>query len=190
MRLISGKDPGAEKREEAKAILVDSISEIIEYSNELGKMFFTLKIFDRDIDKCSLIGHFSDAADVAAVLSKRYDNFGLLSDLSHFPLLKEDPKDAIPKVEKYRLDFHIGNCVMRDRRNPMYGDLQPRFGVPGGELDTEDVASYFQLLKDRGLLGPQKKPVVSGGASASGRGTLRGDYCEYKAGYKGSMGFC
>ena len=37
VRLISGKDPGEEKREEAKAILIDSISEIIEYANEQGR---------------------------------------------------------------------------------------------------------------------------------------------------------
>lgn len=161
VRLISGKDPGEEQREEAKKILIDSLSEIIDYSNEQGEMGFTLKIFDRDIDKCSLIGHFSDAADVAEVLSARFENFGLLSDLSHFPLLEEDPKDAIPLIEKYPLHFHIGNCVVRDRRSPMYGDLQPRFGVPGGETDTEQVRDYFQLLKDRNLIGPDKKPVVS-----------------------------
>jgi hydroxypyruvate isomerase len=145
VRLIAGKDPGADRREEAKDVLADSLSEIIEYSNELGNMYFTLKIFDRDIDKCSLIGHFEDAADVAEVLTKRFKNFGLLSDLSHFPLL----------------DFHIGNCVMNDKLHPLYGDLQPRFGVPGGELDTPQVIEYFQLLKDRGLIGPEKKPVVS-----------------------------
>lgn len=161
VRLIAGKDPGADRREEAKDVLADSLSEIIEYSNELGDMYFTLKIFDRDIDKCSLIGHFEDAADVAEVLTKRFKNFGLLSDLSHFPLLKEDPKDAIPKIEKFPLDFHIGNCVMKDKLHPLYGDLQPRFGVPGGELDTPQVIEYFQLLKDRGLIGPEKKPVVS-----------------------------
>lgn len=161
VRLISGKDPGDERREEAKDILVDSISELIEYGNEQGKLYYTLKIFDRDIDKCSLIGHFKDAADVGAELSKRFDNFGLLSDLSHFPLLREDPKDSIALIEKFPLDFHIGNCVMRERRHPLYGDLQPRFGVPGGELDTEDVIAYFQLLKDKKLIGPEKKPVVS-----------------------------
>ncbi|MFA5513718.1 MAG: sugar phosphate isomerase/epimerase [Sphaerochaetaceae bacterium] len=161
MRIMSGKDPGADKREEAKDIFADSLTELIEYSNSLGNMYITLKIFDRDIDKCALIGHFSDAADVAEVVSKRVKNFGLLSDLSHFPLLREDPKEALEKVKKYSLDFHIGNCVMRDKLNPMYGDLQPRFGVPGGEIDTPDVQNYFQILKDMKLIGPDKMPVLS-----------------------------
>lgn len=161
MRIMSGKDPGADKREEAKDIFADSLTELIEYSNSLGDMYITLKIFDRDIDKCALIGHYDDAADVAEVVNKRVKNFGLLSDLSHFPLLREDPKEALEKVKQFSSDFHIGNCVMRDKLNPMYGDLQPRFGVPGGELDTPDVQNYFQILKDMDLIGPDKMPVLS-----------------------------
>jgi sugar phosphate isomerase/epimerase len=161
VRLLSGKDPGAAKREEAKKILIDSFSEIVEYANDQGRLGFTLKVFDRDIDKKALIGHFKDAADVAAVLCSRFDNFGLLSDLSHFPLLGEDPAEAIDLVKQYPLHFHLGNCVMRERRHPAYGDLQPRFGIPGGEIDTEDVRRYFQVLKDRRLIGPERKPVCS-----------------------------
>jgi len=161
IRILSGKDPGDEKREDAKKILIDSFSEIIEYGNELGEVMFTLKIFDRDIDKKALIGHFDDAVDVANVLAPKYDNFGLLSDLSHFPLLREDPGEAIEKVKQFKLHFHIGNCVCADRHHPAYGDLQPRFGMPGGEQDTEDVRAYFQLLKDLKLIGPEKKPILS-----------------------------
>lgn len=161
VRVLSGKDPGDEQREEAKKILIDSLSEIVEYANEQGELGFTLKVFDRDIDKCALIGHFQDAADVAEVLCKRFPNFGLLADLSHFPLLGEKPEEAIPLVQHYPLHFHLGNCVMRDRRHPAYGDLQPRFGIPDGETDTEEVRDYFRLLLDLNLLNPDNKPVVS-----------------------------
>jgi sugar phosphate isomerase/epimerase len=161
VRVLSGKDPGDEKRDEAKRILVDSIKEICEYSKEEGEIGITLKIFDRDIDKCSLIGHFKDAADVAKEIYKEYKNFGLLADLSHFPLLRERPEDAIPLVKEYPLHFHLGNCVMRDRKHPAYGDLQPRFGIAGGEIDTPQVRDYFRLLLDLKLLSPENRPVVS-----------------------------
>ena len=111
IRLIAGKDPGEAKRDEAKKLLVDSISQIMEYAKEEGDMKFTLKIFDRDIDKKCLIGHFVDALDVAKVLRPQYPNFGLLADLSHFPLLNEKPEEAIPLVKDYLVDFHVGNCV-------------------------------------------------------------------------------
>jgi len=161
IRVLSGKDPGDEKREEEKKILIDSLKEICQYANEQGETEIYLKIFDRDIDKCALIGHFKDAADVAREVRKEFENFGVLADLSHFPLLDEKPAEAIPLVKEFPMHFHIGNCLFRDRRHPVYGDLQPRFGIPGGELDTEDVRDYFRLLLDLKLLSPEKKPVMS-----------------------------
>lgn len=162
VRLIAGKDPGDEKREEAKKILIESINELCEFAREVDEnMELALKIFDRDVDKENLIGHFSDARDVAEVLAKENDNFGLLSDLSHFPLLKEKPEEALPLVKDYLTAFHIGDCVVRDPLHPIYGDLQPRFGIEGGENDTEEVAAYFQLLYNMGFLDPANPPVVS-----------------------------
>ena len=161
VRVLSGKDPGEDKREEAKAIFVDSLKELCRYAQEAGDLRLYLKIFDRAIDKKALIGHFKDAADVAAEVYKEYKNFGILSDLSHFPLLGEKPEEAIPLVMQYPMHFHIGNCVMRERRHPLYGDLQPRFGVPGGEVDTPEVRDYFKLLLDKKLLDPANKPVLS-----------------------------
>jgi sugar phosphate isomerase/epimerase len=161
MRVFSGKHPGEEKKEEAKKILIDSLREVCQYTNEQGPMGIYMKIFDYDIDKCYLIGHFQDAADVAAVLHKEFSNFGVLSDLSHFPLLRETPEQAIPLVKQYPMHFHIGNCAFRDRRHPGYGDLQPRFGMAGGEIDTPQVRDYFRLLLDLKLLNPDKRPVLS-----------------------------
>jgi sugar phosphate isomerase/epimerase len=161
VRLLSGKDPGDAKRDEAKKVFKDTLREVLDYARQEGDMKFTLKIFDRAIDKCSLIGPFAEAAEIARELCPDYPNLGLLADLSHFPLLGERPEDAIPLVKAYPLHFHLGNCVMRDRRHPAYGDLQPRFGIPGGEIDTPDVRNYFRLLLDHGLLDPQDPPVVS-----------------------------
>ncbi|AKX95122.1 xylose isomerase-like TIM barrel [Moorella thermoacetica] len=161
VRIPAGKDPGAERREEAKKLLVDSLSQICEYAREMGNPAITLKIFDRDIDKESLIGHFCDAFDIARQLCPSYPKFGLLADLSHFPLLREKPEEALPLVKDYLTAFHIGNCVMKDRRHPIYGDLQPRFGVEDGEIDTPQVSAYFRLLADMGLIGPEKWPVLS-----------------------------
>jgi len=160
-RVFSGKHPGEEKKEDAKKILIDSLLEICEYTKEQGDIHLYMKIFDYDIDKCFLIGHFQDAADIAAKVCKEFDNFGVLADLSHFPLLREKPEDVLPLVKDYPMHFHIGNCLFRDRRHPCYGDRQPRFGMPGGEIDTLEVRDYFKTLLDLGLLDPENKPVVS-----------------------------
>lgn len=161
VRLTAGKDPGDAKREEAKKILVESLSIICEFAKEYGDPVMTLKIFDRDVDKESLIGPFSDALDVAKEMRKQFPKFGLLADLSHFPLLREDMHVAIPMIREYLTHVHIGNCYIADKRNPMYGDLQPRFDVPGGSVSTDDVRAYFRLLVDQGILNPQDRPIVS-----------------------------
>jgi sugar phosphate isomerase/epimerase len=161
VRLVAGKDPGDAKRPEAMKLLADSIHQFCDYAGKEGDITIILKIFDRDIDKESLIGPFSDAQALAKEIAPQHANFGLLADLSHFPLLREKPEEAIPLIKPYLRHAHIGNCIMRDRRHPAYGDLQPRFGIPGGEIDTEDVANYFQVLWDNGFFHQKEMPVIS-----------------------------
>jgi hypothetical protein len=54
-----------EKRPEAKRHFVDFMYEVCRYAKHHGDIVVTLKIFDRDVDRHFLIGHFADAAEVA-----------------------------------------------------------------------------------------------------------------------------
>lgn len=159
-RVMSGKDPGDEKRPEAMKLFEDYLHQICDYVKSQGDMRVTLKVFDRDIDKEALIGTFADTRQVAKPVADAHDNFGVLADLSHFPLLREDPKEAIVLVKDFFMHFHIGNCVVEEGHF-LYGDLQPRFGVPGGSIDTPQVRDYFRTLLDYGLLNTDDRPVVS-----------------------------
>lgn len=159
LRLISGKDPGDERREEAKSQLAHSLDEICAYADERD-IFCTLKIFDRDVAKESLIGEFEDARDVAADAASRHDNFGLLVDLSHFPFFDVGIEEGVTMVEEYVTDFHIGTCVLEEG-HPSYGDKQPRFGIEHSENDTEDVARFFEVLLEKDLLNTTDRPMVS-----------------------------
>lgn len=161
VRLIAGKDPGDDRREEAKKLLVDSLHQIMDYAAEDGPMKFTLKIFDRGIDKKNLIGPVGDAVDVARELRPSYPHFGLLCDLSHFPLLDEDPAESIPQMIDYLDAVHLGNCAFRDKSHPAYGDIQPRFGIPGGETDTPEVTSFFKTLQTNGFFDKPERPICS-----------------------------
>ncbi|CCQ75128.1 sugar phosphate isomerase/epimerase [Magnetospira sp. QH-2] len=160
LRVMSGKDPGDEKRGEAKKIFEDFLHEICDYTKSQGDMFVTLKVFDRDIDKAALIGSFSDTRDVAKPVFEAHDNFGVLADLSHFPLLREDPETALNMVKDFKMQFHMGNCVIEDGHY-LYGDLQPRFGVPGGSIDMPEVRDFFALLLKMGLLKAGDPTIVS-----------------------------
>lgn len=81
-------------------------------------------MFDQEYDKESLIGTFDNMRDVAEEVVPRHDNFGILADLSHFPLLGVEPEVAIPKVSEYLTDFHLGTCVLEES-HPAFGDKQP-----------------------------------------------------------------
>jgi hypothetical protein len=60
--------------------------EVCQYTTEQGPMDIYMKVFDYDIDKGFLKGHFKEATEVAAEVRKEFKNFGVLADLSHFPL--------------------------------------------------------------------------------------------------------
>ena len=189
MRVFSGKHPGEEKKEEAKKILIDSLKEICQYTKEQGPMGIYMKVFDYDIDKCFLIGDFQDAADVAAEVNKEFSNFGVLADLSHFPLLTETPEEAIPLVKKYPMHFHIGSAAFRDKRHPGYGDLQPRFGMPGGEIDTPQVQGLFQASArpEAPQSGEAARPQRRGETAPCG-GDIGSRHRQHETGDQGSLG--
>lgn len=159
LRLIAGKDPGDERREEAKSQIAHSLDEICAYADDRD-IFCTLKIFDRDVAKESLIGEFEDAKEVAEDAASRHDNFGLLVDLSHFPFFDVEIEEGITMVEEYVTDYHLGTCVLEEG-HPSYGDQQPRFGIEHSENDTEDVARFFEVLLDKDLLNTTDRPMVS-----------------------------
>ena len=161
VNVFSGKDPGDAKRPEAKKLLVDSMVQICDWAKEYD-LDVHMKIFDRDVDKAFLIGPFAEALEIAKIVRPHYERFGLLSDLSHFPLLREDPKKSINLVKDYLVHYHIGNCIGPDKkRHFLYGDLQPRFGMEDGEIDVKEVADYFRILLEEGLLNPEDRPILS-----------------------------
>ena len=161
LAFLSGKDPGEEKREEARKLLVLSIKEICDYAKSKGDLGIVLEIFDREIDKKCLIGPAKDARMVAEEVRKEFGNFGLLVDLSHLPLLNETPTQAIMPVKDYLVHAHIGNCILKDKEHPGYGDQHPRFGIKGGENDVKELTVFLKVLLDIGFLDHQNPPIVS-----------------------------
>jgi sugar phosphate isomerase/epimerase len=161
LAFLSGKDPGEEGREQALKLLISSIKEICDYAKSKGNLKITLEIFDRDIDKKCLIGPANEARKLAAEIRKEFDNFGLMVDLSHLPLLNETPAQAIMPIKDYLVHAHMGNCIMRDKEHPGYGDQHPRFGIAGGENDTEELVVFLRTLLKIGFLNDKNPPIVS-----------------------------
>ncbi len=161
LAFLSGKDPGVDERKQALKLLISSIKEICGYAKSKGNLGIALEVFDRDIDKKCLIGPAKDARIVAEEVRREFDNFGLLVDLSHLPLLGETPKQAIMPVKDFLVHAHMGNCILKDKEHPGYGDEHPRFGIKGGENDVKELIEYLRVLLDIGFLNPENPPIVS-----------------------------
>jgi sugar phosphate isomerase/epimerase len=149
------------RKEEAFDALVRSTKELCAYTKTKGDMKVVHEVFDYDIDKKSLVGPAEIARRYAEEVTKEFDNFGLMVDLSHLPLIRETPEEAILPIKEYLVHAHIGNCVVKDPSMACYGDLHPRFGFPGGENDVEQVTEFLKVLLDIGFLNGKQPPILS-----------------------------
>lgn len=150
-----------DKKSEAFDALVDSTKELCKYAKSKGDMKVLLEVFDYDVDKKALIGPAKLAKIFAEEIKSEYDNFGLIVDLSHIPLLHETIEEAILPVKEYILHAHMGNCVIKDPSMEGYGDQHPRFGFPNSECDIEELTEYLRILKFIGVLNKENPPIVS-----------------------------
>lgn len=157
---LSGKYEESTKEESYQA-LIRSTRELCSYAKSKGNIRVVHEIFDYDVDKKSLIGPAELAKRYAEEIVKEFGNFGLLVDLSHLPLIHETAGQAILPIREYIVHAHMGNCVVKDRSLPAYGDAHPRFGFPDGENDVDQLAEYLRVLLDIGFLNTRKPPIVS-----------------------------
>ncbi len=158
---------GEENRERALGQVVKSLNEICEYTEQQAKDYqltISLETFDRSIEKKSLLGPTRDAVKVADQVKAKHPNFGLTIDLSHIPLLGETIEESLTLAKDHIIHAHIGNCQMKDASLPSYGDKHPRFGLPGGENDSTDLAEFLSTLFKIGYFDkavPTRRPVVT-----------------------------
>ena len=157
---LSGKYEEGDK-DEAFDTLIKSTKELCAYAKSKGNMKIVHEMFDYDIDKKSLIGPVQLAKRYAEAIVKDYSNFGLMVDLSHLPLLREKPEEAILPIKEYLVYAHIGNCVLADPSLPGYGDLHPRFGFPRGENDVGELVGFLRVLMDIGYLNKEDPSIIS-----------------------------
>lgn len=157
---LSGKYT-EDKKEEAFQALVKSTKELCAYAKSKGSMKVVHEVFDYDVDKASLIGPVALAKRYAEAVTKDCDNFGLMVDLSHLPLLRETSVESLLPIKEYIVHAHMGNCVCKDPSLPCYGDAHPRFGFPGGENDVDELVEYLRVLLSIGFLNKETRPFVS-----------------------------
>ena len=150
-----------ETKEESFQALLKSTRELGEYAKSKSDRPVLCEVFDYDIAKKSLIGPVDMVKRYAETICAEYDNFGLMVDLSHIPMLHETIEESLLPVQQYIRHAHMGNTVIKSPECPAYGDEHPRFGFPNSENDVEELAAYLRLLLKIGFLNEKKRPIVS-----------------------------
>lgn len=150
-----------ERKEEALKKLVATTCELCCYAKKSGNLQVLLEVFDHSIDKKSLIGPAPLARAYAEAVGREADNFGLVVDLSHTPLIGETPDEAILPVRQFLAAVDIGNCLLSDISSSRFGDHHPWFGFPGSENGVEQLTEFLRVLLDIGFLNPENPPIVS-----------------------------
>lgn len=150
-----------ETKEESFQALLASTRELCEYAKSKGDMPVLCEVFDYDIAKKSLIGPVDLVKRYCDTICAEYDNFGLMVDLSHIPMLHETIEENLLPVKEYIRHAHMGNTVIKSPECPAYGDEHPRFGFPNSENGVNELAAYLRLLLDIGFLNEENRPIVS-----------------------------
>jgi sugar phosphate isomerase/epimerase len=157
---LSGKYEEATKEQSYQA-LVKSTKELCAYAKSKGCIRVLHEVFDYDIDKKSLVGPVSLAKRYAEEICAEFDNFGLMVDLSHIPMIHESLEENLLPIKDYICHAHMGNTVIRDASCEAYGDTHPRFGFPNGENDVDELVEYLRMLLRIGFLNEKTRPIVS-----------------------------
>ena len=145
---LAGKWKEATK-EAAYAQLLKTTRKVCDYAATKG-MNVELEVFDFDVDKAALIGPAPLAARFAADMRTTHYNFGLLVDLSHFPITYETSQFVVRLLRPYITHLHFGNAVVKPGCDG-YGDLHPRMGYPNSANDTPELLDYRRVLKQEGV---------------------------------------
>ena len=165
LTLLDGPGSAPTEPETNPAItrITDSLTELCDYA-ATHDMWIALEQFDRAIEKNSLLGPIDLCVRVSEMVRASTPNFGLCLDLSHLPLLDEDPPTSLRAAGDHLIQAHIGNCIMGDQEHPQYGDQHPVFGDAAGKNDVPELAAYLKTLLEIGYFEkdlPTPMPLVS-----------------------------
>jgi len=157
LTILSGFKPAKEDMDLEIKKAIESIKSLCAYSKlkaeelQARTLDIVVETFDdREYAKNRLIGPTEVAVKLAREVEKDFDNFGLLLDLSHLPILEENFIESLKLAKDHIKQIHIGNCILKDKNHPAFGDNHPRFGVKDGENDIAVLASFIKALKNIG----------------------------------------
>lgn len=160
-KIIANSGPDVpDNRKEAFEALVEFFYEICRFvPNDVIVM---IEPTDRDIDKKKFIGPLSEAVSlVQRIHNAGCKNFASMIDMCHLPLMQETIEHAMKISKGYIGHIHLGNCIIKDKQNPMYGDKHPAWGLKDSEYDIDDIAKLLKTGLDIGYYSKNNRGSTS-----------------------------
>ena len=115
---------------------------------------------DWDIHKRFLFGPLDETVDfIKRVRAAGVPGIGLLIDMCHVPIIHETLESAIDKGGDVLNHIHLGNAVIKNAADPLYGDCHPAWSYPGSEFTEDDAVRFIKMLGDIGYLGNEGATV-------------------------------
>ncbi len=158
--MTSGVDHGQDQRPAAMSYFHEYMTEIAEYALKEG-ITLTLEPVERGVFKNLLLGPTEEiCAFVQMMKDQGHSNVAVLFDTAHMPLMGEDPVKSVRLAHKAGIGHvHIGNAIVGNAANPLYGHTHPPIGIVDGEYDFLQVSAFLGELVRLGYLSTE--PVVS-----------------------------
>lgn len=156
----SGRDVAPDERKDAYKRFEDFV---LEWSEMIPKdVWLTLEPTDRDVDKFFLYGDVEDTCKTVRNIRKAgFEKMGILLDMGHIPIMHETLQSASAKIGDLLEHIHLGNCIIKNPANMLYGDKHPCWGAIDGEYDENDGTKFLQCLKDVGYFSRGCEQTVS-----------------------------
>lgn len=151
--LISGEDPGEERREEARKGLEETMFALCDKAKEYKDMNVLIEPLDRGKHKNNLIGPIREAVNLLDKVNKQYGNLYLSWDSAHSALNEEDLLESIRLANERILQIHLSNAVL-DKESEFYGDNHMDIGSPGfldEEMGYNIINEFSRVVQNNSL---------------------------------------
>ena len=159
-KVITNSGPNnLENREKAFDVLGDFYVEIC---RTVPEMLVLIEPTDWDMSKKKLIGSSAEAVEICRrVAARGCPNMASMIDMCHIPLMHETLAQAMKNTGDHLGHIHFGNCILKDRTNPYFGDKHVPLCIAGGEYSVDDVAELFRLGLNSGYFSKEKRGSAS-----------------------------
>lgn len=151
-KIIFGSGPDVpEDRERAKDRYVELLLQI---QKEIpSNVVMAMEPTDRTVDKKFLFGPAKESADFLHRLwEEGFHNIGMLLDMGHIPIMGENLNSAIAGAGDTLVHIHLGNCIVKNQKHPLFGDKHVPWGIPEGEYGEMEAKEFIALLHQVGYL--------------------------------------